>query len=95
MKKTLSMLIAVFMVMTLIAVPAMAETTTGTFPVTYQAKLDLSGYEDGTVLNNANVADTNVVSFAGTGSSRRTFKTGTTEKSMAFANVIDITKSGN
>ena len=91
MKKTLSMLLAVFMVMTLIAIPAMAETSTGTFPVTYQAKLDLSGYEDGTVLTNANVADTAVVSFAGTGSSRRTFKTGTTEKSMAFANVIDIT----
>jgi len=91
MKKTLSMLIAVFMVMTLIAVPAMAETTTGTFPVTYQAKLDLSGYEDGTVLTNANVANTGVVSFAGTGSSRRTFKSGTTEKSLAYANVIDIT----
>ncbi len=87
MKKTLSLLLAVFMVMTLIAVPAMATTQAGTFDVSYKDVLDLSSYADGTVLTNENVGATGVLSFAGTGSTARTTSAG---KSYTYANLVDI-----
>lgn len=91
MKKTLSLLIAVLMVMTIIAVPAMAATTEATFTNVYAAKIDLNSYEDGTVLTDDNVAATGVIKFAGIGTSTRdVIIDGKTISGVNFVNLVDI-----
>ena len=98
MKKTLSMALALVMVMALVAVmPAMAvDASSGSFTQPVDRVVDLSVYEDGTVLSSDTLQADGYISYAGTGSTKvsAVLAGDTAATTINDANFINISDQG-
>lgn len=98
MKKTLSMALALVMVMALVAVmPAMAaDASSGSFTQPVDRAVDLSVYEDGTVLSSDTLQADGYISYAGTGSTKvsAVLAGDTAATTINYANFINISNQG-